>query len=87
MEELMHRDESATVQERLERDLLKRQVTAGPRKAPVAVEPESKRTARTGGASSSAGPAATEAAGSVPPGATGSEASRASATAAPHAAE
>eukprot|EP00971_Amphidinium_carterae_P046928 924142-Amphidinium_carterae.1 len=56
MEELMHRDESAAVQERLESDLLKRQVTAGPTEAAVAVEPESKRTARIGGASSSAGP-------------------------------
>eukprot|EP00971_Amphidinium_carterae_P124479 2465875-Amphidinium_carterae.1 len=62
----MHRDESAVVQERLERDLLKRRVAAAPGAA-EAVEPESKRTAQAG---SSAGLAATEAAEAVPPGTT-----------------
>eukprot|EP00971_Amphidinium_carterae_P196248 3893890-Amphidinium_carterae.3 len=36
MEELMRRDEGAAVQERLERDLLKRQATAGPTEVVVA---------------------------------------------------
>eukprot|EP00971_Amphidinium_carterae_P038490 757022-Amphidinium_carterae.2 len=63
----MQRDKDATVQERLERDLLKKQVTAGPTEAAVAVQPESRGTAQTGGAGSTAGLVATEAAEAVLP--------------------
>eukprot|EP00971_Amphidinium_carterae_P034581 680917-Amphidinium_carterae.2 len=48
MEELMLRDEDAVVQERLERDLLKRQVAAGCNEAVVVAQPERRGATQTG---------------------------------------